>query len=122
MINDLKTRYAYNGTIELNPNQILFKELELIDAFNNKGKLDGYVAHRNFNKFRINLDGSFKNFQVLNTTARDNSLFYGQGYATGNLNIFGPASNLKFSATVRTEKNTRIFIPISGSGNLGEKD
>ena len=122
MINYLKAKYSYGGILEMNPNQIIFKELELIDAFKNKGKLDGYVAHRNFNTFRINLDGSFKGFQVLNTTAKDNSLFYGQAYATGNLNIFGPTSNLKFSATAKTEKNTRIFIPISGTSTLGEKD
>ena len=122
MINYLRTKYSYSGVLEMSPTQIIFKELELTDAFKNKGKLDGYVAHRNFNKFRINLDGSFRNFQVLNSTSKDNSLFYGQGYATGKLNIFGPTSNLKFSATVRTEKNTRIFIPISGSGSLGEKD
>jgi len=122
MINYLKAKYSFNGILEMTPNQIIFKELELSDAFNNKGKLDGYVAHRNFNTFRINLDGSFKNFQVLNTTAKDNSLFYGQAYATGNLNIFGPTSNLKFSATAKTEKNTRIFIPISGTSTVGEKD
>ncbi len=122
MINYLKSKYSFNGKLEMTPNQIIFKELELFDTFKNKGKLDGYVAHRNFNTFRINLDGSFKNFQVLNTTAKDNSIFYGQAYATGNLNIFGPTSNLKFSATARTEKNTRIFIPISGTSTLGEKD
>lgn len=122
MINYLKAKYSYVGILEMTPNQIIFKELELFDAFKNKGKLDGYVAHRNFNTFRINLEGSFKSFQVLNTTAKDNSLFYGQAYATGNLNIFGPASNLKFSATAKTEKNTRIFIPISGTSTVGEKD
>ena len=122
MVNYLRSKYSFNGVLALSPNQIIFKEFELIDAFKNKGKLDGYIAHRNFNKFRINLDGIFKNFQVLNTTTKDNSLFYGQAYATGNLNIFGPTSNLKFSATARTEKNTRIFIPIKGTGNVGEKD
>ena len=122
MINYLRAKYSFNGVLALSPNQIIFKEFELIDAFKNKGKLDGYIAHRNFNKFRINLDGYFKNFQVLNTTSKDNQLFYGQAHATGNLNIFGPTSNLKFSATARTEKNTRIFIPIKGSGNVGEKD
>ncbi|MEK6780517.1 MAG: translocation/assembly module TamB domain-containing protein [Bacteroidota bacterium] len=122
LINYLKVKYFYNGILEMSPAQIIFKELELADAFKNKGRLDGYVAHQNFNKFRINLDGSFKNFQILNTTSKDNSLFYGQAYATGNLNIFGATSNLKFSATARTEKNTRIFIPINGSGNVGDKD
>ncbi|MEQ8423152.1 MAG: translocation/assembly module TamB domain-containing protein, partial [Cyclobacteriaceae bacterium] len=60
--------------------------------------------------------------QLLNTSSRDNSLFYGQGYATGDANIFGPSSNLKISATARTEKNTRIYIPMSSSESVETKD
>jgi len=122
MINYLKTMYTFTGTLAMTPNQIIFKDFDLLDAYKNKASLDGYVAHRNFNTFRVNLDGAFRNFQMLNTTVKDNSLFYGEAYATGNLNIFGPATNLKISATARSGKNTRIFIPLSGSSSVDKKD
>lgn len=122
MINYLKTFYKFNGTLGMSPKQIIFKEIEVRDIFNNVGNLDGYIAHKNFNKFSINLDASFKNLQVMNTTAKDNNLFYGQAYGTGNLNILGPTSNLKFSATARTDKNTRLFIPVNGLSSADEKD
>jgi hypothetical protein len=122
MINYLKTLYSFTGTLAMTANQIIIKDFDLIDEFSNKGNLDGYVAHRNFNTFRINLDGSFRNFQVLNTSAKDNDLFYGEAYATGNLNIFGPTTNLKISATARTGKNTRLYIPISGASSVDKKD
>ncbi len=41
---------------------------------------------------RINLDATFNNFQLLNTTPKDNNLFYGLAYGTGSLNILGPIS------------------------------
>ena len=69
----------------------------------------------------INLDATFTNFQLLNTTSKDNDLFYGLAFGTGNVNILGPVSNLKISANARTNKNTRLSIPVGGSGS-GSQD
>jgi hypothetical protein len=122
LIDYLRTVYSFNGKLGMSPTQIIFDEMEMTDAYQNKGMLRGYIAHKNFSKFVLNLDGEFINFQVLNTTSKDNTLFYGQGYATGSLNIFGPSSNLKISANARTEKNTKIFIPVSGASETDKKD
>lgn len=122
MINYLKTQYHFTGNVGLTKNSIDLKEMELIDGFKNKGRLNGSITHRNFRDTRINLTSTFKNFQVLNTTAKDNSLFYGQGYATGNVSFTGPISNLKIAAAARSEKNTRIFIPIGGLASTDKKD
>ena len=122
MIDYLKTLYSFDGELNITPNQIIFENFSMYDALKNKGYLDGYLTHRNFSKFRINLNASFTNFQVLNTTDKDNSLFYGQAYSTGDLNMLGPLSNMKISATARTSKNTRIFIPISGSGSVEKSE
>ena len=118
----LKTTYGVSGKFGMNHNQILLQNLVLTDVYNNKGVLDGIIAHKNFDLFRISLDGRFNNFQVMNTTAKDNSMFYGQAYATGRLNIFGPFDNLKISATAKSEKNTRMYIPVSGTTNVEKSD
>ena len=122
MINYLKTVYKFTGTVGLSPNSIFFRDIDLTDGLRNKAKLNGTITHEGFKNMRINMDADYKNFQVLNTTAKDNSLFYGQGYASGDLNFFGPLSNLKISANARTDKNTRIFIPIGGSSSSEKKD
>jgi hypothetical protein len=122
MIDYLKTLYTFQGTLGITPNKIIFKDFNLQDGQRNDGYLDGYLTHRNFSKFRIVLDANFTNFQVLNTTSKDNSLFYGQAYSTGKLNMFGPLSNMKISATARTSKNTRIYIPISGTSSVEKSE
>jgi hypothetical protein len=122
MVNYLKTVYRFTGRAGLTPRSIYFKDMELEDVFHNKGKLNGMIVHNNFYGMRINIDASFESLQVLNTTARDNSLFYGQGYVTGDLNIFGPVSNLKITANARTDRNTRIYIPIGGSSEVEKKE
>lgn len=122
MINYLKTLYNFNGEFGMTSNQFVFNNFKLKDMFNNSGTLEGFIAHRNFRQFTLNLDATFQNFQLLNTTSKDNSLFYGQGYATGNANFFGPTSNLKISATAQTQKNTRIYIPMSSAETVDKKD
>jgi len=122
MINYLKTFYDFTGELAMTPDQLVFRDFKLKDVLNNTGTLDGFIAHKNFREFRLNLDASFQNLQLLNTSSRDNSLFYGQGYATGNANIFGPSSNLKISATAKTEKNTRIYIPMSSTESVEKKE
>jgi hypothetical protein len=121
-INYLQSTYAFTGTVGMSPHSIYFEGIELRDLFNNRGKLEGTITHDNFFNMRVNLDASFTNFQVLNTTARDNSLFYGQGYASGELNIFGHVSNLKITANAKTEKNTRISIPIGEASEIEKKE
>ncbi|HNR72713.1 MAG TPA: translocation/assembly module TamB domain-containing protein [Cyclobacteriaceae bacterium] len=122
MIDYLKTLYTFDGTLAMTPTKIIFNDFTLYDPFKNKGVLDGYLTHRNYARFRINLDASFTNLQLLNTTSKDNSLFYGQAYGSGNLNMLGPLNNMKISATARTSKNTRIFIPISGSESVEKSE
>lgn len=122
MINYLRALYQFTGIVGLSSNSVYFKDIEISDFLNNKAKLNGTITHHNFRDTRINIDATYKNFQVLNTTAKDNTLFYGHGYATGDLNIFGPISNLKITANARTEKNTRIYIPIGGASEVEKKE
>ncbi len=120
-IDYLKTKYFFSGSLGFSPTEIILKDFNLTDELKNKASLDGNLVHRNYNDFRIDLNADFKNFQVLNTTAKDNGLFYGQAYGTGNMNMLGPLSNMKISATARSEKNTRMFIPLNGAEETSAK-
>lgn len=121
-VNYLNTSYDFTGIIGLSPNSIYFKDIDVTDAYLNKAKLNGTITHEGFRNTRINLASTFSNFHLLNTTARDNSLFYGQGFGTGDLTISGPVTNLKFTASARTDRNTRIYIPIGDDRDLQQKE
>jgi hypothetical protein len=75
MINYLKTQYRFTGVVGITKNAINFRKFELIDNKKNKANVEGVISHANFQNPRINHDASFKNFLVLNTSAKDNSLF-----------------------------------------------
>ncbi|QOI98437.1 MAG: translocation/assembly module TamB [Flammeovirgaceae bacterium] len=122
VINYLNTAYQFNGLIGLTPSSIYFEEVNLTDAFRNRGELQGTITHYNFGNMEVNLVAKFTDFQVLNTTAQDNTLFYGQAYATGDVSITGPVNNLKITANATTRKNTKLFIPVSGMTTTEQKD
>lgn len=121
VVDYLKTKYFFSGSLGFTPTKVIFKDFNLTDELRNKASLDGDLTHRNYREFRIDLNASFKNFQLLNTTSKDNSLFYGQAYGTGDLNMLGSLSNMKISATARSEKNTRVYIPLNGSADNSTK-
>lgn len=118
----LQTTYQLEGIIGLRQEAIYFKDIQLTDILRNKAKLSGQINHVNFNQMSIDISASFDNFQLLNTNARDNSLFYGQGFATGDVSFTGPLNNLKITANATTRKNTRISIPIAGTSSIERKD
>lgn len=122
MVNYLKTVYQFTGVIGLSPTSIYFRNIQLHDIFKNTGTLTGSITHTNFQSMKIDLHAAFRDLQLLNTTSKDNSLFYGQGYATGDCTIKGPLSNLTIASTATTGKNTRIFIPIAGTATTEKKD
>ncbi|WP_439648023.1 translocation/assembly module TamB domain-containing protein [Belliella calami] len=121
-INYLNTFYTIDGNIVFGSNEISFRELLLKDINGNIARMRGGISHDNFNDFILDISSNLENFQVLNTSARDNELFYGAAYVTGTLNIFGAANNLDINARATSQPNTRIFIPFGSSNIQAQED
>lgn len=121
-VNYLKTQYRFNGTVALSPTSIIFRDFNITDVLNNPAQLQGEITHQNFDDMRLNLVTTFTDLQVLNTTARDNDLFYGQAYASGRATIKGPVNNLSLTVDAITRRNTRFFIPLGGTSVSEQKD
>ena len=121
-VNYLNTFYNVEGKWAFDSTAIYLKELNLTDVNKNKATLGGRFTHANFKNFRINLNGSMQRFQVLNTLASDNELFYGTGIASGSLAITGPIEDITIKAQATTERNTKFYIPIGSSSSSEYED
>ena len=118
----LNTDYTFDGRFYMEKNKIGFSNMNLSDARNNIGYLDGFISHTNFKDFFMDLSGSIDNFMVLNTTAKDNTLFYGTGIASGDIRFYGPVQNMVITANATTERGTKIFIPLGSTGTIEKED
>lgn len=112
-----------NETVTFNENGILFKNFKILDEGNNSALLNGSMATKNFMAFDLNLNLTAKNFQLLNTTAKDNTLYYGKvkvnsrATITGNLDQPVVEMNLGFS----DDTQFTYVIPQSDKGVLDQK-
>ncbi len=122
-IDYLNTKYSFQGNLLVEEDNIALKEMFFYDQSGRQAELNGGILHDNFSDFKVDLRGDLENFQVLNTTSKDNDLFYGTGNLSGILEINGLFSDLEISVSAVTKRGTEIFIPVNSSAaNRGPKD
>jgi hypothetical protein len=114
--------YTFSDKIYFTEDQIKFKNTTLVDENGNKAVIKGGIAYDGFKNFLVDIKGNFKNFNVLNTTEADNSRFYGVVNATGDFSLFGPFDDLQITANAKSERNTRIYIPLTGESEVSRKE
>lgn len=121
-INYLNTFYDFTGKISFNQDKISFENIKLLDTKGNMGSLSGDLLHEGFTNLWIDLKGDMQSLQVLNTTAKDNDLFYGTAYVSGDVQFYGSVGNMSIDANAKSEKGTRIFIPVASSSSVEQED
>lgn len=65
-------------TIALTQKGIAFDDFQLLDNRKNRATIDGLIETTDYKTFAFNLDITTDNFRLLNTTEKDNELFYGR--------------------------------------------
>lgn len=110
-INYLQTIYNCSSTIHFNKNLFEISPFYMSDIYNNKAKVSGSINHNNFNKFDFDINiNNFKNLMVLNTTSKDNSLYHGIAFGSGDMTIKGPLNDVALNIEAETEKGTKVAI------------
>jgi hypothetical protein len=109
----LNTTYSLSDTVVFYPNEIRFKDMTIADRNGRQGRFRGSIYHAgNFSSMIYNLRLEANNMLLLNTRLRDNPLYYGTVYGTGNMSVTGNTDNLNIVINGRSRPNTRFFIPM----------
>lgn len=117
-----QTKYRISDPIEIQNSDLLFSNFRIYDINNRVATLNGAIRTGFFKDFKFDLSLLASNFQFLNTTERDNQLFYGSVFASGQIRVGGAPNNLTVNAAVKTEPRTAIFLPLSSSSEVAETD
>jgi len=136
----LGTHFGINGPIDVDQYGFYINGIPITDEEGNGGKIIGSVYHDNFADFNFDLlfdiedDAINKNpknpweilplkqFLVLKTEHILGDSYYGTGYGTGIVNIFGYSDNLEITVDLESRKGTIINIPMYGIGEIDEED
>lgn len=100
-----------------------FKNMVLTDQYDNHATLNGYIHHQKFQNFDLNLNINTPKIFVLNTKQSSDTPFYGTGFVSGTIAIYGNTEKLYFSGhDIATEKGTVFCLPISFADKVYDSD
>jgi hypothetical protein len=122
LIKYLNTTYSVAGSVEVAKNAINVSNLVLYDTRQHTANLSGSITHNYFNDFKLGIYIDLENLRALNTSARDNEMFYGTASATGKVAITGPFDDIMMTINARTNEGTRMIIPINTGLSVSEND
>lgn len=137
LIDILGVHIGVDGPIEVDEYGFYINGIPVFDEDGNSGLLIGSVFHDNFENFNFDLQfdlepqlmasnstifgpTEFSRFLVMDLPYDHDALYYGKGYVTGYANIFGYTENLEITTDFKTEKGTKLNIPMYGVGEIDE--
>jgi hypothetical protein len=110
----LGSQYRIDGEkIIVTENGFHFEDFVIRDTANNSLTLNGTVQTPNFTNYNFDFDVNANNFQVLNTTKKDNKIYYGKLVITSNMHVGGTelAPDIDGNITVNDGTDLSVVIP-----------
>ncbi|HWZ22884.1 MAG TPA: translocation/assembly module TamB domain-containing protein, partial [Cytophagaceae bacterium] len=112
-VDTISTSFALqNEDIQIVNDKISFKNFNLSDERGNQGTLTGSVNISKMNNPAFDLQLTTKDFQLLNSTRKDNNLFYGKVLLNANIKIEGNLEMPVMNARIGLKKGTQLTLII----------
>ena len=91
---------------------IQFNNFTVRDSANQAFTLNGMVKTTDYSNFGFDLKLRANNFMALNSTSKENELFYGRVFLTLNADIGGDLNKPEVTGSLRVNEDTRFFFAI----------
>jgi hypothetical protein len=99
-----------DNQIDFNETGIRLNDFTLVDSAGNTASVVGNIYTETYTSFRFDLNVNSDDFRGLNSTAKDNELYYGQLYFDTRLRIGGTLESPEVDGTIRVNEKTRFTI------------
>ncbi len=112
----LNTDYVFdkNSVVDVTENKFIIRETNITDTkFNTKGSINGFIKHKQFGDWQLDLSIYTKRLLALNTVDQEDAAYYGNAFMNGTATIKGPTGNLMIKVDAESAKGTDIKIPIN---------
>jgi hypothetical protein len=116
----LNTTYSTSDTIIISNNTFILKDVKVYDDEARTAFVNGTIEYRKLKELYVDLGIKAANFHCLNTTKKDNKLFYGQAFATGDVGIKVSPQGVFLDIDATSNAKTQISIPIETRTELSE--
>lgn len=108
--------FADNSIVDITENKFIVRQTTITDTkFNTEGQINGFIKHKQFGDWELDLTINTKNLLALNTVDSEDTAYYGTAYMNGTATISGPTEGLAIKVNAESVKGTDIKIPINDS-------
>lgn len=121
-VNYLKTTYVIDDEVKVDNSAIVLTNLVLKDLEGHSGTANGTVDLKDINNPNIQVQLDAKGLMALNTTSKDNAIYFGKAYGTGKFIFKGPTNDMFIDIDAKTEKGTIFNLPLNSSETVTDKD
>ena len=130
VVKDMKTMLDYtkctysapSARVEVKDNRFYLRNAPIYDSNKNSGLLSMDLSLDHLSNIEYSLSAQFKDMQVLKTTKRDNDMFYGQLFASGDVRVSGDKAGVKMDITATSSENSKFFMPLTDKSNITSAD
>lgn len=105
--------YIQKESIYIDSRQINFRTFTIKDQQGKPLTITGQVKHQYFRDFAFDLNVKSDDYQLINSTSKDNELYYGKLLLTSNIKITGDMNLPKVDVQTRIGKGTQLFIALA---------
>jgi hypothetical protein len=117
----LNTLYDFEGVVSIDNDVIKLEEVVLTDRFDHLAVINGRINTNQYSNIQFDLGLNFESFEFLNTTRKNNSLYYGTAYGTGDGSISGSINDLRIQVTATTVGDTKLYVPVSDEESVSSE-
>ncbi|MFC4722231.1 translocation/assembly module TamB domain-containing protein [Geojedonia litorea] len=113
--------FDFDSEVILEQQRFIFNRAQITDSeFFSKAELNGYIEHKNFSDWKLNLDIDTNRLLVLNTEDNEEALYYGTAFMNGTASLKGPTDELVISVDGSTAQGTVFKIPLNDFESYGD--
>jgi len=119
----LNTDYVFDNrsVVDVTENKFIIRETNITDTkFNTKGTISGFIKHKQFGDWQLDLGINSNRLLALNTIDHEDAAYYGKAFMDGSATIKGPTSGLMIRVNAESAKGTDIKIPINDAEAVEE--
>lgn len=115
-INPLNSYYQLlNDRIAFNADGIQFDKFSFEDSTNNKLSIDGMIYTQNYKDYRFNLEILADNFKAMNSSAKDNELYYGQLFLDTRIRVKGDLNKPIIDGDIKVNNDSKLTMVLPQS-------
>lgn len=119
----LNTMFSITDTIYITKDKIYANNMKILDASGRAAYAEVVVTHNTFSDFYLDIKLKTEgDFMFMNTTAKDNSDFYGSVVANGFVHVFGTPDNITMNVVAKTSKGTQFILPMNSTSSVYENN